>query len=273
VKNERVDDDLDELRRLLASKDAATREDAIRALGRIGRERRDQETAELLLRHADAAKRRAETEDALAALKTLTPPRPLPPEPLLRLARRREWQVWHEAVQLLHFSTPDEVEAALLERLGEDRYGLVYVARELRFMRSPETLRALDRLLGHADLDVRCVALDSLGERLGAGVVPYARRLAGGRQHQEKRWAEKWLAHFGDAHDVPFMADRARKLLSGKRQRIHDPPELSYVVPFLERFSDAPEAQAALAALRQRSERLPENELAWLEAHAPPRAS
>jgi len=70
------------------------------------------------------------------------------------------------------------VEHALLERLDSDAYGLVYVARELRFMSSTQSIKALEDLLGSSTLDVRCVALDSLGERLGAGVLPFARRFS-----------------------------------------------------------------------------------------------
>jgi HEAT repeat protein len=256
-------------RELLASKDEGVRRQAILCIERIGYILRDQETAELLLHHAVDAKNKYEAMSALDALKNCRPPEPLSSEALLRLARRRDSQVWQSALQCLHLAPADEVESALLERLEADREGLVYVARELRYMHSPESIRALEELLGDASLDVRCVALDSLGERLGAGIVPYARRLAAGRQQQEKWWAEKWLARFGGAEDVSFMADRVKSLLSGKRQRQFEPPEVSYVVDFLLRHEDIPAAQAALDAIRRRGERLPDNERKWLEAHAP----
>jgi hypothetical protein len=51
------------------------------------------------------------------------------------------------------------------------------------------------------------------------------------------------------------------------------PPGVERVADDLERFLDEREAQAALAKLRQRSERLPGNERAWLEAHAGARFS
>jgi HEAT repeat protein len=256
-------------RELLGSKDESVRRRAILCIERIGYVLHDQRTAELLLHHAVNAKDKYEAMSALDALKNCTPPEPLPFEPLLRLARRREWQVWQSAVQCLHLAPADEVEMALLERLDADREGLVYVARELRYMHSPDSIRGLEELLGHESLDVRCIALDSLGERLGPGVLPYARRLAAGRQQQEKWWAEKWLARFGDAEDVSFMADRVKSLLGGRRQREHEPPEVSYVVEFLLRHEDIREARTALDAIRRRGERLPDNERRWLAAHAP----
>jgi hypothetical protein len=73
-------------------------------------------------------------------------------------------------------------------------------------MSSDASLAALERLLEHDRLDVRCVVLDSLGERLGPGVVPYARKLGAGNQQQEKWWAQKWLARFGGGEDVPFTS-------------------------------------------------------------------
>jgi hypothetical protein len=84
---------------------------------------------------------------------------------------------------------------------------------------------ALERLLRHSSLDVRLVSLDSLGARLGLGVVQYARRLAEGRRWEEKLAAEVWLDRFGDAQDVPFMADRLKGLASGRRRIECDPPE------------------------------------------------
>ena len=136
-------------------------------------------------------------------------------------------------------------------------------------MESPKSLEALEYLLGHENVEVRCVALDSLGERLGPDVLPYARRLGQGRQQEEKWWAETWIARFGNAEDVPFMAERVKRLLGGKRKRTYEPPEVSSVVPFLRRFAEVPEARAALEALREHAERLPENEREWIEAHAP----
>jgi hypothetical protein len=256
-------------RELLQSKDRSERHRAILCIERIGYVVRDQETAELLLGHADSSKDKYEVSTALDALKGCHPPRPLPSEPLVRLAGNREWLVWQSAVRCLHLAVADEVEPALLERLDADREGLVYVAIELRYMHSSESIRVLEQLLGHESLDVRCVALDSLGVRLGAGVLPYARRLGGGRQQAEKLWAEEWLARFGDADDVPFMIARVKSLLSGKRQIQCEPPEVSRVIPFLLRYPDLPQALAVLDALRRRAERLPENERRWLEAHTP----
>jgi hypothetical protein len=203
---------------LLHSENGDRRTEAILCIERIGYALRDQETTELLLHHADATKDRYEAETALDGLKHLDPPLPLPPEPLLRLARRPEWLVWQSAIRCLHLAPADRVEPALFERLDADRYGLVDVAYELRYMRSEESIRALERLLSHASLDVRCVSLDSLGERLGKDVVPYARRLAAGRRWEEKLWAEAWLGRFGGAEDVPFMADRVKRIASGRRQ-------------------------------------------------------
>src|SRR5919201_1582562 len=56
-----------------------------------------------------------------------------------------------------------------------------YVRRELRYMSSDASREALERLLEHDRLDVRCVALDSLGERLRAGVVSERERAGGPR--------------------------------------------------------------------------------------------
>ncbi len=67
---------------------------AILCIERIGYVLRDQQTAELLLGHADSSKDEYEVSTALDALKGCNPPRPLPSEPLLRLARHREWLVW-----------------------------------------------------------------------------------------------------------------------------------------------------------------------------------
>src|SRR5712691_4919659 len=163
---------------LLRSKNKEERHRAILCLERIGYVLEDQQTAEVLLQHADRTKDQLEVMTTLDALKNCTPPEPLAAEPLVRLARRPEWQVWHTAVQCLHLAPAGEVEHALLERLDSDAYGLVYVARELRFMSSTQSIRALEDLLGSSTLDVRCFALDSLGERLGAGVLPFARRFS-----------------------------------------------------------------------------------------------
>lgn len=254
---------------LLHSEDRDRRRKSILCIERIGYALRDQETAELLLHHADATKDKYEAATALDGLKRLDPPQPLPPEPLLRLARRPEWLVWQSAIQCLHLAPADRVEPALFERLDADRYGLADVAYELRYMRSEESIHALERLLSHASIDVRCVSLDSLGERLGEGVLPYARRLAAGRRWEEKLWAEAWLGRFGDTEDVTFMADRLRRLVSGSRQIECHPPEVSYVVPFLLRQEGDSRARAALDAIRRRPERLLENEREWLEEQAP----
>jgi hypothetical protein len=146
---------------------------------------------------------------------------------------------------------------------------LPYVARELRYFSSDASLEALERLLEHDRLDVRCVALDSLGERLGPGVVPYARKLGAGNQQQEKWWAQKWLARFGGDEDVPFMAECVKRLTSGKRARQYDPPEVSHLVPFLRAHERVPEASKALATLGRRRGKLPANEREWIEEHAP----
>jgi hypothetical protein len=254
---------------LLHSEDRDRRKESILCIERIGYALRDQQTAELLLHHADATKDKHEVATALDGLKTLDPPQPLPPEPLLRLARRPEWLVWQSAIRCLHLAPADRVEPALFERLDADRYGLADVAYELRYMRSEESIHALERLLSHASLDVRCVSLDSLGERLGEGVLPYARGLAAGRRWEEKLWAEKWLARFGDEEDVPFMADRVKRIASGKRQIECDPPEVSDVVPFLLRHEGDTRARAALDAIRRHPERLLENEREWLAEQAP----
>ena len=161
------------------------------------------------------------------------------------------------------------MERALLDRMDADRYGLVYVANALGYMRSEESILALESLLRHASVEVRCVSLGSLGVRLGSGVVEYARQLAEGRQWQEKLEAEIWLARFGDVQDVPFMADRLKGLTSGRRRYECQPPEASFVVPFLLRHQGDPRAQAALDATRRRQERLLGNERAWLEQHEP----
>ncbi len=254
---------------LLHSENRDRRTEAILCIERIGYALRDQETAELLLQHADSTKDKYEVATALDGLKNLDPPQLLPPEPLLRLARRPEWSVWQSAIRCLHLAPADRAEPALFERLDADRYGLADVAYELRYMRSKESIRALERLLSHASLDVRCVSLGSLGERLGVGVVPYARRLAAGRRWEEKLAAEAWLGRFGDADDVPFMADRLRRLVSGKRQIECHPPEVSDVVPFLLRHQGDSRARAALDAIRRRPERLLQNEREWLEEQAP----
>jgi len=260
---------LERAREHLASNDEAWRNSAILCLERIAYVLHDQETAELLLAHASAAKSKYEVARTLDALKICTPPEPLASDPLVALVRRKEWLVWQAAVRCLHLAPADEVEAALIERLDADRYGAVDVAFELRFMASPRSLQALESLLELASLDVRCVALDSLGERLGAGVLPYARRLASGRQFQEKWWAEKWLERYGTAEDVPLMADRLKKLLASQRKRDYGPPEISYLVPFLRRFSGDPDAEAALTLLAKRAERLSDGERRWLETNAP----
>lgn len=251
-------------RELLGSNNKDWRTRAILCIERIAYVQHDQESAEVLLRHATTAKDKHEVMTALEALKTCTPPKPLPAEPLVRLARRPEWQVWRPAVECLHLASANEVEPALLERLDADPDGVVYVARELRYMRSPRSIQALERLLEHKTVDVRCVALDSLGERLGPKVVRFARRLAGSTA-QEQHWAEKWISRFGDVSDVPFMAKRAKALINGKEP--YEPPEVSYLVPFLSRHSGLSEAQAALDFVRRRAERLPENERRWLNAH------
>jgi hypothetical protein len=254
---------------LLQSKDKRSRHQSILCIERIGYALHDQETAEVLLHHADTTRDKYEVATTLDGLSSLDPPEPLPPEPLLRLVRRKEWLVWHAAVQCLHLAPPDHVEKPLLERMDADRYGLVYVAHELRYMRSGESILALERLLRHASVDVRCVSLGSLGVRLGAGVVGYARRLAEGRRWEEKLAAEVWLDRFGDAQDVPFMADRLKGLASGRRRIECDPPEVSFVVPFLLRHQGDPRARAAIDITRRRPERLLVNERAWLEQHEP----
>jgi hypothetical protein len=251
---------------LLRSKSKEERTRAVLCIERIGYALKDQETAELLLQHADRTQDKLEVMTTLDALKNCTPPRPLPAEPLLRLARRPEWQVWHAAVQCLHLAPGHDVETALLERLNVDANGLVYVARELRFMSSGQSIKALKDLLGNASLDVRCVALDSLGERLGDGVLPFARSLAAGR-FQEQWWAEKWIARFGGSEDVPFIAKRAKMLTTRRRVQI-GPPEVAILVPFLSRHAEQPDARAALEHVRKRADRLPDTERRWLEAHA-----
>jgi hypothetical protein len=257
---------------LLASDDPHVRRWAILAIERIGFALGDQETAEALLRHAASAKAQDEVAVALAlaALQRLAPPRPLPGEPLARLIRDPRWRVWHEAMRCAHLASADDVEPAVLERLDENRYGLVYVAYELRYFSSEESLRAIERLFEETpDLDVRTVAFQSLAERLGPQALPYARQLARGRQIQEKLAAEAWLSENGDTGDVPFMAARLKRLITSKRARTYLPPEVSLLVPFLLRFRDVPEAAEALEAVRADHARLPVAERRWLEGNAP----
>ena len=231
-------------RELLHSGDPAWTTSAILCLERIGYVLHDQETAELLLAHASTAT--DEVATALQALRTCAPPKPLDAAPLVALARRKEWQVWHEAVRCLHLAPAAAVEDVLLERMNANRYGLAAVAFELRYFGSQNSLDALEYLLGHEAMDVRCIALDSLGERLGPGVLPYARRLAEGRQHQEKWWAERWLSEHGTAEDIDFMVARSRR---AARRGSAPVSELSYLAKFLRRFPDEPAAAAALATL------------------------
>jgi HEAT repeat protein len=253
-------------RELLTANDKDWRKRAVLCIERIAYAQHDQETAELLLEHATTARDKYEVMTTLEALKGCTPPRPLPAEPLIRLARNKQWQVWLPAVECLHLAPPEQAEPALLEHLDADPNQLVAVAKELRYQTSSRSLHALEQLLEHKSVDVRCVALDSLGERLGPGVLSFARRLAAG-VHQEKWWAEKWMARFGDVNDIPFMAKRARALVSAKRQRQYEPPELSYLLPFLSRHSDIGDARAALRLIRERPDSLPENERRWLQMH------
>jgi hypothetical protein len=105
-----------------------------------------------------------------------------------------------------------------------------------------------------------------LGERVGAGVLPFARGLAAGRS-QEQWWAEKWIARFGGSEDVPFMVKRAKTLTTGRRAQV-EPPEVATLVPFLSRHAEQPDARAALDRLKRRVDRLPDNERRWLEVHA-----
>lgn len=256
-------------RELLGSGDKRTRDEAILCIERVGYVLHDQVTAEVLLQHAATAKARDEIETTLRSLSHLHPPNPLPAKPLVRLARRSEWQVWQMAVQCLHLAPADEVEPALMERLDADPIGLSYVAVELRHMRSQESLTALKGLLRHDNLDVRCVALDSLGERLGEGVVPLARQLAGGRRREEKWRAEKWLARYGDVEDIPFMISRVKRLLKNGTLTQYHPPELSFIVPFLRSHSSNSAAAAALESIRTGLSKLPENEREWVEQKVP----
>jgi len=254
-------------RELLSAKDVDWRKRAVLCIERIAYAQHDQETAELLLQRATTAKDKYEVMTTLEALKGCTPPHPLAAEPLLRLARNKHWQVWLPAVECLHLAPAEQTEPALLEHLDADNNLLVSVAKELRYMASSRSLQALEQLLEHKSVDVRCVALDSLGERLGPDVVQFARRLAAG-VHQEQWWAEKWIARFGDVNDVPFMAKRARALVGAKRQRQYEPPELSYLLPFLSRYSDVGDVRVALDLIRVKIDRLPENEGRWLQKHA-----
>jgi HEAT repeat protein len=254
-------------RELLRANDKDWRKRAILCIERIAYAQHDQETAELLLQHATTAEDKYEVMTTLEALKGCTPPRPLPPEPFLRLARNKQWQVWLPAVECLHLAPADQTELALLEHLDADDHLLVSVAKELRYMTSSRSLQALEQLLKHKSVDVRCVALDSLGERLGPDAIEFARRLAAGVP-QEQWWAEKWMARFGNVKDVPFMAKRARRLVSAKRQQQYEPPELSYLLPFLSRHSDITDARAALDLIRGKIDRLPENERRWLQDQA-----
>src|SRR6266567_3376316 len=93
---------------LLRSKNQEERHRAILCLERIGYVLEDQQTAEVLLQHADRTKDKLEVMTTLDALKNCTPPEPLAAEPLVRLARRPEWQVWHTAVQCLHLAPAGE---------------------------------------------------------------------------------------------------------------------------------------------------------------------
>jgi hypothetical protein len=238
-------------RELLASSDPHVRDWAIVAIERIGFALGDQETAELLLRQASSAKGTDEVAVALEALERLTPPRPLLGKPLAELIRDPRWRVWHQAVRCAHLAPADDVEPALLERLNADRYGLVYVAYELRYLRSDESLQALDRLFEEApDLDVRTSAFQSLAARLGRRALPYARQLARGRRIEQKLAAEAWLSDHGEISDVPFMAKRLKRLITARRVPTYLPPEVSLLVPFLLRFRDVPEAANALEAVR-----------------------
>lgn len=81
--------------------------------------------------------------------------------------------------------------------------------------------------------------------------------------------AEEWLGRFGDAEDIPFMSDRLRSLVSGRRHIECHPPEVSFIVPFLLRREEDPSARAALDAIRRRSEKLLENEREWLAQETP----
>jgi HEAT repeats len=256
---------LDRARSRPGASDRKARTTAILCLERIGYVLHDQETADLLLQHAATAQDKFEVMTTLDALHKCQPPRPLAAGPLVALARRREWQVWQPAIRCLHLADPTDVEQALLERVGADQHGRVYVAFELRYMSSRASLDALERLVRDPTVDVRCVALDLLGERLGHDVVPFARALAGHSQQAAKWWAEKWLAQYGDAEDVPFMVSRLKRLLSG-RTTTFVPPEASYVIPFLLKHQDIPQVARALASLRERSDRLPTNERAWIES-------
>lgn len=254
-------------RELLNANDKDWRKRAILCIERIAYAQHDQETAELLLQHATTAKDKYEMMTTLEALKGCTPPHPLSAEPLLRLARNKQWQVWLPAVECLHLAPAEQTEPALLEHLDAESNLLVSVAKELRYMTSSRSLQALEQLLEHKSVDVRCVALDSLGERLGPDVMQFARRLAAG-VHQEQWWAEKWTARFGDVNDVPFMAKRARALVSAKRQQRYEPPELTYLHPFLSQHADIGGARAALDLIRGKIDRLPENERRWLQKQA-----
>jgi hypothetical protein len=65
------------------------------------------------------------------------------------------------------------------------------------------------------------------------------------------------------------MSDRLKSLVSGRRQIECEPPEVSFIVPFILRYEEDSSARAALAAIRRRSERLLKNERAWLAEHSP----
>src|SRR5205823_14388355 len=127
---------------------------------------------------------------------------------------------------------PETVEAAVMRRVAVKPEDQVHVAHALRHLGSKESLQALVYLLGAEKVDVRCVALDSLVERLDADALPYLREFTKRRTFEEKWWAEKWLAAYGTADDVPWMLDRLETLFKRRRKRSHSPPEVSYLIPF-----------------------------------------
>lgn len=134
---------------------------------------------------------------------------------------------------------------------------------------SDEVRAALEKALESTDVDVRSLAIDSLGSVFGTGARSYWEAWLGSSSAPQRMAAEEVLGAYGDSADIPLAAVHLGKIIRRKSSIEWEPPRGNEIIDLLVRYRELPEAKAALADLTKRWPKLPEELQRWLREHHP----
>jgi HEAT repeat protein len=188
---------------------------------------------------------------------------------LLPLVRHKWWQVRWDAIGALAKCRSDpRAETALLDVLAhtDDDYDRINANAALSECGTTRAIPALAAQVHHAKDDVKCSAINALGEVGDASVLPILLDALADRSAAAKWHAMLAIDRHGDERAIEPVCDRMRVILARRRQRLQGPrSELLAALQFLARYPADPRSRATLGWVAgKRLAYLTEDEAQWV---------